>query len=129
MILEECRPKHFMFRCFSISCIDCTLKTFEFLYACTSQKIVWEVYVLEFCPKNMNENYVLDLFGYAISKSFTGINMFGRCITTGFFKEHFRYKSILPNIFSMKHFGRYFKKGFWKYNDSREMLQKKTTDF
>lgn len=38
-----------MFECFSISCIDCTLKTFEFLYACrTSQKIVWEVYVLEY---------------------------------------------------------------------------------
>ena len=99
MILEECRPKHFMFQCFSISYIDCTLKTFEFLYACTSQKNVWEVYVLEFCPKNMNENYVLDLFGYAISKSFTGINMFGRCITTGFFKEHFRYSLYYPTYF------------------------------
>ena len=37
LILEECRPKHFIFQCFSICCIDCTLKAFEFLYACTSQ--------------------------------------------------------------------------------------------
>ena len=69
MILEECRPKHFMFQCFSISCIDCTLKTFEFLYACTSQKIVWEVYVLEFCPKNMNENYVWIYLGTLFPKA------------------------------------------------------------
>ena len=46
-----------------------------------------------------------------------------------FLQGAFSVQSILPNIFSMKHFGRYFKKGFWKYNDSREMLQKKTTDF
>ena len=36
--------------------------------------------------------YLGDLF----PKDFAGVNMFWRCLTTGFFKEHFRY---MPTYF------------------------------
>ena len=100
-----------MFECFSISCTDCTLKTFEILYACrTSQKIVWEVYVLEFCPKDMNEIYALDLFGYAISKRFTGVNMFGRCTY---------YNRFLQGTFSVYIAQHIFYETFWEIFQKR----------
>ena len=63
-----------------------------------------------------------------ISKRFAGVNMFWRCLTTGFFKEHFRYSYVSQHSF-YEAFWDIFQKRFWKYNDSREMLQKKSNRF
>ena len=62
-----------------------------------------------------------------ISKRFAGVNMFWRCLTAGFFKEHFRYIFICTHISQhifYETFWDIFQKRFWKYDASREMLQK-----
>ena len=120
MILEECRPKHFMFQCFSISCIDCTLKTSKNCLGSVCVGILSKKYEWKLCFGFIWVRYFQKLYWY----KYVWEMYYNR-----FLQGAFSVQSILPNIFSMKHFGRYFKKGFWKYNDSREMLQKKTTDF
>ena len=80
--------------------------TLEHLHACTSQKVFGKCKCWNFAENIWMETMFL-IFGGPISKRFAGVNMFWRCLTTGFFKEHFRY---MPTYFLMKHFGRHFKK-------------------
>ena len=127
LILEECRSKHFMFPMF---CIFLCWLHIEHIWVFTClyfPKNVWEVYVLEFCTKYMNGNYVLNIFGDLFPKDLLVWICSGDVLQQVSSRNIFGiylYVHIFPNIFSMKHFGDIFQKRFWKYNDSREMLQK-----
>ena len=105
-------------QCFSFCCAGSTLNTFEHLHACTSQKAFGKCKCWNFV-ENIWMETMFWIFGGPISKRFAGVNMFWRCLTTGFFKEHFRY---MPTYFLWNILGDISKK--WKHNGSREMLQK-----
>ena len=119
LVLAECCPKHLKFtsqvffslifnwfwrnavpniscvQCFSFCCAGSTLNTFEHLHACTSQKAFGKCKCWNFA-ENIWMETMFWIFGGPISKRFAGVNMFWRCLTTGFFKEHFRY---MPTYF------------------------------
>ena len=82
-------------QCFSFCCAGSTLNTFEHLHACTSQKAFGKCKCWNFA-ENIWMETMFWIFGGPISKRFAGVNMFWRCLTTGFFKEHFRY---MPTYF------------------------------
>ena len=115
LILEECRSKHFMFPMF---CIFLCWLHIEHIWVFTClyfPKNVWEVYVLEFCTKYMNGNYVLNIFGDLFPKDLLVWICSGDVLQQVSSRNIFSiylYVHIFPNIFSMKHFGTYFKKGF-----------------
>ena len=100
--------------CFPLFCMFCAGSTIEHIWVFTC--LYFPKYVLEFCTKYMNGNYVLNnMLGtyfqkicwceYVLEMSYSRVssrNNFGIYL----------YVHIFPNIFSMKHFGTYFKKGF-----------------
>ena len=156
MVLAECRAKHLKFTfCKSIEmqvlCFWCStdsggmpFQTFHVsnvlhFFVLAPHWTHLSIYMLvlpkkclgSVCVGILHKIYEWELcFEYIwgpISKRFAGVNMFWRCLTTGFFKEHFQYIFICTHISQhifYETFWDIFQKRFWKYNDSREMLQK-----
>ena len=139
MVMAECRAKHLKFTfCKSIEmqvlCFWCStdsggmpFQTFhvsivlhflcwlhiEHIWVFTC--LYFPKYVLEFCTKCMNGNYVLNIFGDLFPKDLLVWICSGDVLQQVSSRNIFGiylYVHIFPNIFSMKHFGTYFKKGF-----------------
>ena len=122
MVMAECRAKHLKFTfCKSIEmqvlCFWCStdsggmpFQTFhvsivlhflcwlhiEHIWVFTC--LYFPKYVLEFLHKIYEWELCFEYIWGPISKRFAGVNMFWRCLTAGFFKEHFRYIFICTHI-------------------------------
>ena len=87
------------------------------------------MHTLKFCTKHLNGNYALKIFEDLFPKDLLVRICSGDVLQQVASRNIFGIRIIISQHIFYEAFWEIFQKRFWKYNDSREMLQKNPIDF